>query len=97
MSERIWFPHFNGLYFTIDVGPGEYDPAVAHVYLNQVLRTSKDDAEAIARLISAAPELLECLKDTRRLLTDQDAIDLVHIDAVIAKAEGTVSRAEVTS
>lgn len=34
------------------------------------------------------PELLECLKDARRLLTDQDAIDLVHIDEVIAKSEG---------
>lgn len=36
-------------------------------------------------------ELLECLKDARRLLTDQDAIDLEYVDSVIAKAEGAVA------
>lgn len=55
------------------------------------------DEVANALLIAAAPELLECLKDARRLLTDQDAIDLAHIDEVIAKAEGTVSRAETAA
>lgn len=54
----------------------------------------RDEAIANMHLISSAPELLECLKEARRLLTDQDAIDLAHIDEVIAKAEGTVSRVE---
>ncbi|NTG07110.1 hypothetical protein [Rhizobium rhizogenes] len=49
---------------------------------------SPKEQEANACLIAAAPELLECLKDARRLLSDQEAIDLVHLDEVIAKAEG---------
>ncbi|MEZ2220728.1 hypothetical protein [Rhizobium sp. RCC_161_2] len=49
---------------------------------------SPKEQEANARLIAAAPELLECLKDARRLLSDQVAIDLVYLDEVIAKAEG---------
>lgn len=32
--------------------------------------------------------LLECLKDARSKLSDQDEIDLAYIDEVIAKAEG---------
>jgi len=32
--------------------------------------------------------LLECLKDARSQLSDQEKIDLVYIDEVIAKAEG---------
>lgn len=52
---------------------------------------------ANARLIAAAPELLECLKDARRLLTDQDAIDLAHVDSVIAKASPGYTVAPVPS
>lgn len=40
-------------------------------------------------LIKAAPCLLECLKDARRVLTDDGAqIDIAYIDDVIARAEG---------
>lgn len=56
-----------------------------------VVECSLEESAANARIIAAAPELLECLKDARRLLTDQDAIDLAHIDEVIAKAEGAVA------
>jgi hypothetical protein len=38
--------------------------------------------------ISASTEILACLKDARRLLSDQEAIDLVYIDEVIAEVEG---------
>ena len=50
-----------------------------------------DTAEGLLNvaLIKHAPELLECLKDARRVLADKgDLIDLGHIDDVIAKAEG---------
>lgn len=42
---------------------------------------------ADARLIAAAPELLDCLKEARRHLSGAD-IDLLYIDEVISKAEG---------
>ncbi|OCJ12506.1 hypothetical protein A6U86_05645 [Rhizobium sp. AC27/96] len=47
-----------------------------------------EEAEANAYLVAAAPALLECLKDARSQLSDQEKIDLVYIDEVIAKAEG---------
>lgn len=50
---------------------------------NDALRQEEaraDNAEALAAI------LLECLKDARRLLTDQEAIDLEYVDEVIAKA-----------
>ncbi|HEY4202077.1 MAG TPA: hypothetical protein VGM83_16100 [Devosiaceae bacterium] len=42
---------------------------------------------ADARLIAAAPELLDCLREARQHL-EQDRIDVVYIDEVIARAEG---------
>ena len=51
------------------------------------LRSARKELNASKSTIA---ELLECLKDARRLLTDQDAIDLEYVDAVIAKAEGAV-------
>lgn len=42
-----------------------------------------------ARTEDASRELLECIKDARRLLTDQDAIDLGYVDSIIARAEGS--------
>lgn len=49
---------------------------------------SFDEHEANARLIAAAPEMLECLIEARSLLSDPDAIDLGYLDEVIAKAKG---------
>lgn len=72
---------------------GDYNILPAHESLavGAITRNGFRSAEetlANAHLAVTAPELLECLKDARRLLTDQDAIDLAHIDSVIAKAEG---------
>jgi hypothetical protein len=44
-------------------------------------RARAEKAEEISSL------LLENLKDARRLLSDQEEIDLVYLDEVIAKAE----------
>lgn len=47
----------------------------------------KDEREANARLVAAAPELLEALKYVRRFLRETDH-DVEYVDAAIAKAEG---------
>lgn len=54
-----WFPHWNGHYFTIDVGPQEFDPSVATVHMNHVLSLKDDDVKANAQLIAASPDLFE--------------------------------------
>ena len=49
-------------------------------------------AERLARVFAAAPDLLEALKEARRLLAECDTSlgvpDLSQFDAAIAKAEG---------
>lgn len=80
-----WSHHWNGHYFTIDIGPGDYDPAVAHVHLNHVLNMSKEDAEANARLVSAAPDLLAALKLAKEHSELEDEV-LDIVDAAISKA-----------
>ncbi len=46
-----------------------------------------EDAEAKARLISAAPDLLAVAKYARRFLNPSD-YDVAFVDAAISKAEG---------
>lgn len=45
-------------------------------------------ADANARLIAAAPEMLEALKEAARIFTDQGVSLGDHIDALIARIEG---------
>ncbi len=52
---------------------------------------TQDEAEADARLIAAAPDLLAALKKAERLLADMTGLNdtmLMDIRAAIAKAEG---------
>jgi hypothetical protein len=54
--------------------------------------------QEVGKLHSQVARLLECLKDCRRHLSDQDAIDLEYLDSVIAKADrGTITKAGETS
>lgn len=48
---------------------------------------AREEAKANARLIAAAPELLQALKYARRFLRGIDH-DVDYVDGVIAKAEG---------
>ena len=58
----------------------------------QFWRDMKDDeAKANARLIAAAPELLEELKRVREVIAEADQDLLNGIDAVIAKATGSAA------
>ena len=49
---------------------------------------SDDTERANAHLIAAAPEMLEALKEAKRLLDQTDIGSCDAVDAAIAKAEG---------
>ncbi len=59
-----------------------------------LLNARDDEGTANARLIAAAPELLDCLKKLRDRVRDNGRLvgwnssDLDYIESVIAKAEG---------
>jgi hypothetical protein len=96
MSQRTpgpWFAVWNGNYWEINIDDDQYAHTVAAVWAR--VPSVPDGAEADARLIAAAPDLLEALRKlTTDITSDQvlmDAVSLAAFEdacAAIAKAEG---------
>jgi len=68
-TKAAWSAEWNGSYFDVTTDGG-YSPTVAHIHINMYLPggDTYDTAFARARLIAAAPELLEALKRCLREL-----------------------------
>jgi hypothetical protein len=99
-SERLdhprWEPvvsadkHTPGPWIAVDMiihqsGSGKFLGAVA---VNHPEGPTRGEAEANAKLMAAAPNLLEALKNARRFIVDNDPEMIGYVDGLIAKAEG---------
>jgi hypothetical protein len=85
-------PRKRGIYLRSFHRSGRMNPG-HHVELqhedgkrSEFLIADDDKLVKVGTIFDHLIDLLECLKDARRLLTDQDAIDLEYVDSVIAKA-----------
>jgi len=62
---------------------------ICDIYLGEKITEATEIAEANARLIAAAPEMLRVLKETSKLLWGS-GYDRCPLEAIIAKAEGGI-------
>lgn len=79
-----WLYKSNGSYF--DVGIDNHEDSVIPVYPTVCIGVPHDQ-EANARLIAAAPDLLEALEAVVRV-ADRDTVEFRMARAAIAKAKG---------
>ena len=84
-----WYPVFNSAdRWDVSVGPGPYDQCVASVIRNKYIDGSD---EANARLIAAAPDLLEALS---RALRDSGCDGDLCMHEWHEKARAAIARAK---
>lgn len=100
-----WYAVDNGVYWEIGIGPDKYSPKIGDVCASKHRGKDEDPVdgllveEANARLIAAAPELLEALEEIRSAAIDLDQDEESSVTALenairkarlaIAKARGT--------
>ena len=91
-----WYPVHNGYYWDIKLGPEKYAQGVGDTGSSKYIHISddviEDHGEANARLMAAAPELLEALKREREELNYSFSTTqpqrIKEIDALLDKVEG---------
>ncbi len=84
-----WFANKNTAgYYDISTGDTDYSPSFAAAHQNPYMQVDADVLDANARLIAAAPDLLEMLKVAQLWLDVDGRFDMQGINAAIAKAEG---------
>ena len=88
-TQGPWFANKSSADFcNVCVGSGEYDPAVAAVHPNSFSDIFGAETEANARLIAAAPEMLDALKAAWAKRPDNWDNEWDQVESAIAKAEG---------
>lgn len=97
-TQGPWYAVWNGYFWDIQLSDELHAHSFASIHNNDSLGIGQEEAETNARLIAAAPELLEALQ---RITTEAklDGLDkqpgwdcwVSLADKVIAKAEGRLS------
>lgn len=82
-------PSSGNLFWEVSVGPEYFHQSVASCMPNSVLGHRLEDAEAYARLVSAAPQMKEALEEVLRWDAYPNASCRNRIEAALAKANGT--------
>ena len=83
---------FNHSWCETSIVAPSFDHAICRLDINHATEESQESDEAVmaanARLISLAPELLDCLRHTVRFWDQLNAHDIENMRALIARATG---------